>query len=133
MHKSARYLTTQGGLSLVGLIFMLAILGFLGVLGLRIAPTVIEYRAISNAIVTAKSAGGTVREIQNSFDKSASVGYIDSISGRDLIVSKDSADGSGLEVSFAYEKKIALFGPASLVLDYTGSTAKGVPVAKAAE
>ena len=112
----------QGGISLLGLIFLLAILGFFGILTLKIVPTFIEYRAIVGAIATAKSAGATVREIQNSFDKSATVNYIDAISGRDLIIAKD---GDELEVSFAYQKKIPLVGPASLVLDYAGSTAKG--------
>ncbi len=121
MRASKRQLTRQGGVSLAGLIFVLAILGFMGILAMKIVPTYIEYRAISTAIVTAKAAGSTLREIRNSFDKSASVNYIDAIAGRDLIVSKDSGE---LEVSFAYEKKIPLAGPASLVLDYTGSTAR---------
>ena len=114
-------MTRQDGFSLAGLICMLAILGCAAILGLKIVPTYIEYRAISTAIGTAKAAGPSLRAIQNAFDKSASVTYIDSISGRDLIVSRDSGE---LEVSFAYQKKIPLVGPASLVLDYTGSTAK---------
>ena len=32
-----------------------------------------------------------------------------------------------IEVSFSYEKKIPLFGPASLVFDFSGTTAKAVP------
>ena len=121
MRTSEREWTKQGGISLLGLIFFLAILGCAGILALKIVPTYIEYRAISTAIVTAKAAGTTLPEIRNSFDKSASVTYIDSISGRDLSVSRDNGE---VEVSFAYEKKIPLFGPASLVLDYTGSTAR---------
>lgn len=118
----------QGGVSLTGLIFVLAILGFIGVLGLKIVPTYSEYRAIMTAIKTAKAAGGTVREMQQSFDNSAIATYIDSISGKDLIIGKDNGE---TEISFAYQKKIPLFGPASLVLDYAGSTAKdGAPAAK---
>ena len=111
----------QGGLSLLGLIFMLASVGFVGILAMKIVPTFIEYRAISTAIVTAKAAGTTLREVPNSFDKSAGVTYIDSITGRDLVVSRENGE---LEVSFAYQKKIPLVGPASLVLDYSGTTAR---------
>jgi len=115
----------QRGITLVGLIFVLAVLGMIGVLALKIIPTYSEYRAIQGAIVKAKGAGTTVLEVQRSFDKSAEVGYITAISGRDLIVTREEG---GLEVSFAYDKKIPLVGPASLLLEYAGTTSKdGMP------
>ncbi|WP_343729938.1 DUF4845 domain-containing protein [Duganella sp.] len=112
----------QQGISLVGLVLVLALLGMLLVLGLKIVPTYTEYRAIQNAIVTAKAAGGSVADIQKSFDASATASYISSINGRDLIIEKVNNE---TEISFAYEKKIPLVGPASLLLEYEGSTAKG--------
>ena len=114
----------QRGLTLIGLLFMLAILGMFIVLGFKVVPTVLEYRAITNAIKTVKTAG-SVREIQQAFDRNATATYIDSIKGTDLIITKEE---EGMEVSFSYQKKIPLFGPASLVLDYAGTTAKsGIP------
>jgi Tfp pilus assembly major pilin PilA len=112
----------QNGISLIGLILVLAVLGFLGVLAMKIVPTYVEYRAIQNAIATAKSSGGTVPEIQRSFEANATTGYISSISSRDLIIEKVNGE---TEISFAYDKKIPLVGPASLLLEYEGSTAKG--------
>jgi hypothetical protein len=118
----------QKGISVVGLIFVLAALGFIGVLGMKIVPTYTEYRAIQNAIVTAKAAGGSVVEMQKSFDANAIAAYITSISGRDLIIAKENGE---TEISFAYEKKIPLVGPASLLLEYEGTTARdGVKPAK---
>jgi hypothetical protein len=120
----------QAGISPIGLIFVIAVLGCVALLGLKVVPTYMEYRAIQSAIVTAKQAGGTnVAEIQKSFDASAEVTYISSITGRDLIIGKDNGE---MEVSFAYEKKIPLVGFASLLLEYSGTTAKsGVNPAKA--
>ena len=115
-------LKRQDGISLVGLIIVLAALGFIGVLALKIVPTYTEYRAIQNAIVTAKASGGSAAEIQRSFDAGASPSYISSISGRDLVIEKVNGE---TEISFAYEKKIPLVGPASLLLEYEGTTAKG--------
>jgi Tfp pilus assembly major pilin PilA len=120
----------QRGVSLVGLIFVLGILAMIAVLAMKVVPTVLEYNTIQKAIVTAKGSGQTVREIQSSFDKQAEVGYIESISGKDLEITKA---GSEIEVSFAYQKKIPLFGPASLVLDYAGTTAKTAAVKKTIE
>ncbi|MYN28673.1 DUF4845 domain-containing protein [Duganella levis] len=115
MHKR------QQGISLVGLIVVLAALGFVLMLGLKIVPTYMEYRAIKNAIATAKATGGGVIEIQKSFDASATASYISSISSRDLIIEKNNGE---TDISFAYEKKIPLVGPASLLLEYEGTTAK---------
>ena len=111
----------QQGLSLVGLIFVLAILAVLAVLGMKVVPTVSEYMAVTKAIAKAKTDGSTPQEIRSSFDKQADVGYITSIAGKDLEIYNN---GSGLEVSFAYDKKIPLFGPASLLIEYAGTTDK---------
>jgi hypothetical protein len=111
----------QNGLSLIGLIFMLAVLGAIAMIGMKVTPTVIEFYSIKNAIQTAKKAGGSVANIQAIFDKQAEIGYFDAISGKDLVISKN---GDDVEISFAYEKKIPLVGPANLLLEYEGTTAK---------
>lgn len=111
----------QQGLTLVGLIFVLAIAAVIAVLGMKVVPTAIEYSAIRKSIVAAKAAGTTTGEIRAAFDRQANVGYIDAITGKDLDIVK--VDGE-MEVSFAYQKKIPLFGPASLLLEYAGTTAK---------
>jgi type II secretory pathway pseudopilin PulG len=116
---NARAANGQRGVSLIGLIFVLAILAMIGVLALKIVPTVSEFQTIKKAIVVAKAAGTSIPEIRQSFDKQADTGYVDAITGKDLDIVKTA---EGFEVSFAYEKKIPLFGPASLVLDYEGST-----------
>ncbi len=120
----------QQGITLFGLIFVLAILGVIGVIGLKVVPTVLEYSAIKKAIVASKEGATTVRDVQASFDKRANVGYIESIGGKDLVVVKN---GSDFDVSFAYDKKIPLFGPASILLEYEGTTVTTQPVKKAIE
>lgn len=111
----------QSGISLVGLIVAIAILGCIGLLGMQIFPTYMEYRAILGAIERAKrDGGGSIKDIQDSFNKSAEVGYISAISGRDLMIERQ---GGEFEISFAYEKKIPLVGPASLLMEYEGTTA----------
>jgi hypothetical protein len=123
-------LKNSAGMSLVGLIFMLAILGLVAILAAKITPTAIEYFSVKKAIVTAKAAGNSVKDIQVAFDKQADVGYIDSIKGRDLIIEKSE---TGFEVGFYYTKTIPLVGPASLLLEYQGTTAKSGTVHKKQE
>lgn len=125
-----RKLTYQRGISLIGLILTLGVLVMVAMLGMKVVPTVIEYLSIKKAIVIAKQAGSTVRDIQISFDKQSAAGYFDAVSGKDLSIVKGI---DGMDVSFAYTKKIPLFGPASLLLEYEGTTAKGGTPAKRLE
>ena len=113
---------SQRGVSILGLLITLAILGALAVLGMKIVPSITEYSSIKKAVELAKASGSTVREIQISFDKQADTSYITSIAGKDLEITRN---GDQMEVAFAYQKKIPLVGPASLVIDYAGTTAKG--------
>jgi len=112
----------ERGISLIGLIIVIAIVGVIGLVGAQILPTFIEYRSIAGAIERAKKDGGdSVKGIQQSFDKSAEVGYITSITSRDLLIERN---GGEFDISFAYEKKLPLIGPASLLLEYEGTTKK---------
>lgn len=109
----------KNGLSLVGFMFVIVIVALVAVLGMKVVPTVVEFMAVKKAIVNAKAAGTTAAEIQNSFDRQRTTNYIDSVTGKDLEITR-TADG--LEVSIAYQKKIELVGPASLVIDYVATT-----------
>lgn len=109
----------QRGVSLIGLIVVLAIVGVVGVVAMKVFPTVNEFYAIKRAVTTAKAAGTTPADIRMAFNRQAEVGYIDSIHGKDLEIAPGP---DGMIVSFAYQKIIPLVGPASLLLDYRGST-----------
>ena len=109
----------QQGISLVGLIFVAAVLGVVGVFGAQIVPSFMEYRAIKNSIGIAKATGGSVQEMRTSFDRNADVAYITTIAGRDLQFTRDNGK---VEISFAYEKRLPIAGNVSLVIDYSGTT-----------
>ena len=131
MHQTkSRSMARQQGITLTGLVFSLAIIVLLAMLGMKVGPTVIEYMSIKKAIVTAKQAGPVPHDIRGAFAKQAEVSYITSISSNDLQIS---GSGDDIVVSFSYQKKIPLFGPASLLLEYEGTTAKNGVVAKPAE
>lgn len=109
----------QTGVSLTGLILVLAVIGVIAVFAIKLLPTYFEYSAIKDAIVRAKEAGGTPREMQVAFDKNAGMNSVTAISGRDLTITRD--DGE-TQLSFAYEKRVPLVGKVSLVIDYAGTT-----------
>lgn len=109
----------EAGISLTGLIFVLAVLGVAAVFAMKLVPTYTEYSAIKDAIARAKEAGGTVREMQVAFDKNAGINNVTAIDGSDLVITRDNGTP---EISFAYEKRVPLMGNVSLVIDYAGTT-----------
>jgi hypothetical protein len=108
----------QRGISFIGLLFVVGVLACVGVLAAQAFPTVVEYQAILKAAQKA-SSGNSVPEVRQIFQKAADVDDIHSITAKDLDVSKN---GDKVVVKFAYDKEIHMFGPAFLLLKYTGQT-----------
>lgn len=109
---------SQRGLSLLGLIVLGVILVFGALITLKVFPTATEFVAVKRAIVKARTDGTDAQSIRVAFDRAAAIDDITSITGKDLQIQRE--PGGGYQVSFAYEKRIPLFGPASLLLDYRG-------------
>lgn len=111
-----RFRSRQRGLSFLGLLVIGGLLAIIGVITAQIVPTAIEYQAVLKAANKA-SEGNSVAEVRSIFDKAAAVDNINSVTGKDLDVTKD---GDKIVVSFAYQREIHLAGPGYLTLKYTG-------------
>ncbi|HVL57859.1 MAG TPA: DUF4845 domain-containing protein [Burkholderiaceae bacterium] len=109
----------QTGLTLLGLIFTGIVIVLVAMVGMRVLPTVTEYMAIKRAVTKARDAGPDPQAIRAAFDRFAAVDDITAISGKDLDIQRTAA---GPVVGFRYEKRLPLFGPAYLLLEYEGDT-----------
>lgn len=112
----------QRGVSMGGLLVGAAVFILVALLGLKVAPAYLEYSSVKKAvtgIVQGGEARGTVNDIRRAFDKRAQVDDVSVISGQDLDISKE---GSDVIITFAYPKKIPLFGNISLYIDFAGSS-----------
>jgi hypothetical protein len=118
-HRSVRSSAAQQrGISFIGLVFVAAVLGCLGVVIAQVIPTLIEWQAIDKAANKAKE-GTTVPEVRAIFDRAQTIDDFKSVSGKDLDIKKV---GDKVVVSYSYEREIPLFGPAYLTLKYKGET-----------
>lgn len=106
----------QQGLTFVGLVVVGVLLALAGLVAAQVFPTYIEYLAVQKAVNKA-SAGNTVAEVRDLFDKAATIDDIRTITGKDLKVGKE---GDRVVVSFDYTREIHLTGPAWLVMKYQG-------------
>ena len=117
--ENFRFKRQQQGLSIVGLIIIGLIVVAVLALGFKLVPAVIEYIAIERAVQKIKGEGSTVRDIQASFDRHATIDDITSINSRDLDITKE---GDQIVISYAYQKKIPVMDNVSIVIDFAGTT-----------
>ena len=111
--------TRQRGLGFIGLLLVGSVAAVVVVVAMKVVPTYIEFVAIKRAVERAAVSGNTVIEVQQAFDRAAAIDDITSIGSRDLTIIRK---GDKFEVTFEYEKRVPLAGPASLLLEYQGGS-----------
>lgn len=112
----------QRGVALSGLLFWGFVIAMVAVLGMKVAPTTIEYFKIlkdCKAVVAQVAETATVGEVKAAFNKYAEVDHL-AFTADQLDVTKENGK---IVISFEYEKRVPLFYNVSLLIDYKGSTA----------
>jgi hypothetical protein len=116
---------SQRGISLSGLLVWGVIIALVAITAMKVVPEVIEYTKILSSIKAVAQDPGlkqaSVGDVRKAYERRAIVDQIAAITSQDIDISKD---GNNLVLSFAYTKRIPLFGPVSLLIDFEGSTAK---------
>ena len=114
----------QRGISLMGLIFWLAIGGFLAIMAAKLLPAYIEYFAVKKMMAAMDQAGdvkGTVRDIRASFDRRNAIEDVKSVRGEDLEITKE---GGETVITATWAVKVPLVYNAAACLDFMVTTAK---------
>ncbi len=109
----------QRGVTLIGLLFWAVLIACLGLIALKVLPTLNEYFTIQRAVnKLAQSGGSTVPEIRTAFERQKDIEYsITSVSGKDLEITKEN---DRVVIRFGYDKEIELVEPVYLVIKYRG-------------
>jgi uncharacterized protein DUF4845 len=109
----------QLGLSLGGLLMGSVVLIVVAMLGIKVAPSYIEFFAIKkavNAVASEKGEGATVAQIRNAFDLRRSIDDFTSVTGADLEINKDA---NGVTIAATYRKEIPLVGNTGLYINFS--------------
>ncbi|WP_424194500.1 DUF4845 domain-containing protein [Ampullimonas aquatilis] len=108
----------QQGLTLISFIIVAAIVGLLFIVGMKIVPTITEYRAIQKAVQYAADNGdGDNRRIQFAFERQKAIDYFTAVGSNDIIIGKFNNQTT---VGFDYVKDIPLMDNVSLRIHYKG-------------
>ena len=71
----------QRGISFIGVLFVVGVFAFAGLIAAQVLPTLIEFQAITKAASKAK-AGNSVAEVRAIFEKASAIDDIKSSSGK---------------------------------------------------
>ena len=114
----------QQGLTILGFIFVAAVVGIFVMVGFRTLPSYIEYFTVKKVLARTlqdSKEGFSMYKFRRDFDLKASADYIDSVSGSDIEVSKD---GNNLVATATWSKTLHLIGNMSLLLEFEATATK---------
>jgi Tfp pilus assembly major pilin PilA len=113
----------QQGVTLIGFIFMAALIAVLGIIVFRTIPIYSEFFTVRKILksINTESSEATPADIRKQFDLKASADYVSDVKSRDLDITKESGR---VVVSVTYSKTVPLFANVSLLFDFETSNRK---------
>ncbi|MEO8302484.1 MAG: DUF4845 domain-containing protein [Betaproteobacteria bacterium] len=114
----------QRGLSMIGFLFVTLVVVIAVLLGFTITPAFIEYYSVTKALektLVATKDLNSAKDIRNEFQRVADAGYIDSVGGRDIEITKNKNE---ITLSISWTRKLHLIGNASLLLEFDASATR---------
>lgn len=125
MRRFAQYPSPAGrqlGFSTFSAMFWLGFLGSCLYVFFQILPAMNEHFSVRKAVRSIAASGpSTPLEVQSAFDRQRGIDGIESLSGRDLEVTRE---GGVLVITYGYDRKIPLAWGVSLLIRYDGTTRK---------
>ena len=110
----------QKGMTLIGWMLSLAIIGFFVLFGLRLAPLYLDYFSLRDMIndisKEASSRNMTQGQIWRALEKRLDMNYIDYITQEHLKLKRH---GKKTNIALNYEAKRPFFGNINLVVDFS--------------
>lgn len=113
----------QRGLSMIGFLFVAAVLVMIAMLAMKLVPAYIEFFSVKKILATMGQESDirskSNAEIRSDFARRANVGYVTVVKPEHLTIDRR---GGTPVISADYEFRTKLFGNASLVVDFSAST-----------
>ena len=113
----------QRGVSIIGFMFVAAVLIVIALVGFRVLPSYIEYFTVQKALEAslADESNQTPQDLRRSLERRLSADYVDAVRASDLTVSKD---GNTVVASLAWQKILHMAGNASILLDFEATASR---------
>jgi len=114
----------QEGMTFIGLVFVIAGIVFVAVIGMKLTPAYLEFLSIKKAIAKIENdpsfANMSKNDIVQQFDRTATIDDIKTIKGNELLISKE--EGGRPVVTAEYQTVVPLLANVSALIDFRTST-----------
>lgn len=110
----------QGGATMLGMLIVGAMVVFVALVVMKMVPAYTEFMSVKKVLRAMQKdslSGMSNKEIKESFDKRASIDYIDSVKGSDINIEK-SAEGETV-VTVDYKIVKPIIGNVSVLIDFS--------------
>ena len=113
----------QAGLTMIGFLFVAAVVVVIALIGFRVLPSYMEYFSVKKAVAGAleDAVDGQPATVRRFFERRVGAEYIDSIDWRNLEVTKQNNQIVG---SISWEKRMPLVYNISLLLEFEVTEAR---------
>lgn len=111
----------QRGMSFIGMVLLIAVIVFVATIAIKVTPAYLEFMSVKKAVDRIENDPNfsemTKKDIQQAFDKTASVDYISVVKGSDIEVTKDASGKTALSLEYQVVKP--LVANMSILLDFS--------------
>ncbi len=112
-------LKSQRGMTAIGWLIVLGLIGFFVLLALRMIPSYLEYATVSSALESLQNEPGmsntTPQEIRKMLGKRFDINDVKSISAKDVAIQNQ---GGSYLVGVDYEVRMPVFGNVDVVMSF---------------
>ena len=113
----------ERGITILGFLFVAAVVVVFALVGFRVLPAYIEYFAVQKALQQSLEdipTGNTI-DLRRSFERKVSAGYIESVRASDVQVSRQ---GGSVTASVSWQRVLPMVGNASILLDFDATATR---------
>ena len=112
-----RSLHRQKGMTAIGWLIVLGLIGFFTMLVLKMSPSYLEYYKIVSALESLENESGlqSPADIRRLLNRRFNISYVDTINEKDV---KVTSAGPMFKVTAKYESRVDLFGNVSVVMSF---------------
>ena len=110
-------LKQQNGMTAIGWLIVLALIGFFVLLTLRMLPSYLEYYKVVSSLESLEKESGlnTPRDIRNLIERRFDISYVESIQPGDVAIK---ASGPNFRVIADYESRKHIFANVDVVMSF---------------
>ncbi len=116
----------QQGLTFISLVFILGLIGFFVLLGLKIGPIYLNHSKVVSALADIKKTPDievqSESEIRNSLSKRFDINYVDDVTQDDITITRH---GNYLKVVIEYEVARKIVGNLSVLVEFNDNIEVG--------